>query len=498
MTCAPYFSLARRSRVVHERMRGLSRLTASSSSFAATVAPSVRIVPATAVARARVSGVRAVLSAADRDSMVGVGPSCAAPMPRSATRPAQYGWSAALGYHHLRRAGPGGRRRRARAAVVHDGGHPAEQRLLVDLADDEAVVPVVDQGQVGPAAGDEHAAALRADRLDGHPGDVLRGAHGHAAEAHVHRWRAGVQERHQLGRERAFVRQDPRAGLHDVEVRRLLPRVQDRVRRQPRPVGEDVVADVVHRRQADRRPVGVDRRAEQRVDALGVQVPQHPVVGHLRRERPARLRERRVVRRRQDELAGRSRTRSGCPVSRPPTARRPRPATRRSPPARHIPRPPRRPCRTGGDQLGRAPGQSAAAAASHRGHQRAHRLADRHQRHADPGQQLRELLVRRRAHPHLRAECPQLHRESHHRFDVAARPIRRQQHTHFATPISAVLASAGILRHDPGLAASPPVRYMLRVEGVGTLLPFFIRCGRTPPRESGGGHQGRSALLRQT
>jgi hypothetical protein len=44
--------------------------------------------------------------------------------------------------------------------------------------------------------------------------------------------------------------------------------------------------------------------------------------------------------------------------------------------------------------------------------QRAHRLADRHQRHADTGQQLRE--VRRRAHRHLRAECPQLHRESHH------------------------------------------------------------------------------------
>jgi hypothetical protein len=53
--------------------------------------PSVRIVPATSVARARVSGVSAVLSAADRDSVVGVGPSCAVPMPRLATRPAQYG-----------------------------------------------------------------------------------------------------------------------------------------------------------------------------------------------------------------------------------------------------------------------------------------------------------------------------------------------------------------------------------------------------------------------
>ena len=57
--------------VVHADTGGLTRLTASSSSFAATVAPSVRIVPATALARARVWGVRAVLSAADRDSVVG-------------------------------------------------------------------------------------------------------------------------------------------------------------------------------------------------------------------------------------------------------------------------------------------------------------------------------------------------------------------------------------------------------------------------------------------
>ncbi len=219
----------------------LSRLTASSSSVAATVAPSVRIVLATAAARARVSGVRAVLSAADRDSVVGVG----------------------------------------------------------HLADDEAVVPVVDQGQVGPAAGDEYAAALRTDRLDGHPGDVLRGAH--AAEAHVHRWCAGVQERLQLGREWAFVGQDPRAGLRDVEIRRLLPRGQGWVRRQPRLISEDVGADVVHRWQADRGPLGVERRAEQRVIALDVQVIQHPVVGHLRRERPTRQRVRRVVRRRQED-----------------------------------------------------------------------------------------------------------------------------------------------------------------------------------------------------
>lgn len=92
-----FWVLARRSRVVHADTGGLSRLIAASSSFAATAAPSVRIVAPTAVARARVSGVRAVLSAADRDSVVGVGPSCPVPMPRSATRPAQYGWSAAWG-----------------------------------------------------------------------------------------------------------------------------------------------------------------------------------------------------------------------------------------------------------------------------------------------------------------------------------------------------------------------------------------------------------------
>jgi hypothetical protein len=52
-------SPARRSRVVHADAGGLSRLTASTSSVAATVA------------------------------LVGVGPSCAAPMPRSATSAAQ-------------------------------------------------------------------------------------------------------------------------------------------------------------------------------------------------------------------------------------------------------------------------------------------------------------------------------------------------------------------------------------------------------------------------
>src|SRR6266576_4554093 len=78
------------------------------------------------------------------------------------------------------------------------GGHPAEQRLLVDLADGEAVVLIGGQGEVGPAGPEQDAAALGPDRLDDRPGDLLPLAQGHAAEAHVHRWRAGVQERLQL------------------------------------------------------------------------------------------------------------------------------------------------------------------------------------------------------------------------------------------------------------------------------------------------------------
>jgi hypothetical protein len=88
------------------------------------------------------------------------------------------------------------------------------------------------------------------------------------------------------------------------------------------------------------------------------------------------------------------------------------------------------------------------------GRQRAHLLADRHQRHADTGQQLGELRLR--AHRHLRAECPQSHRESHHRFDVPVRLLRRQRHGHFATPIP---VGSGFGRHYaalPGACGKPP------------------------------------------
>ena len=45
-----------------------------------------------------------------------------------------------------------------------------------------------------------------------------------------------------------------------------------------------------------------------------------------------------------------------------------------------------------------------------------------------------------------------------------------------------------IMRHDPGLAASPPVRYILKMEGSGYSPPFdlIVRCGRTASSRSGG------------
>ena len=66
--------------------------------------------------------------------------------------------------------------------------------------------------------------------------------------------------------------------------------------------------------------------------------------------------------------------------------------------------------------------------------------------------------------------------------------IRRQQHTHFATPIfRSFWPRPTILRHDPGLAASPPVRYILKVERSGySPTSLIVRCGRTSPSRSGG------------
>jgi hypothetical protein len=73
-----------------EHLKTSSEIHASPSrSFAARIAPSPRIVLATARARAAVSEVSAEAIAADSDSIVGVGPSCAEPIPKSETRLAQ-------------------------------------------------------------------------------------------------------------------------------------------------------------------------------------------------------------------------------------------------------------------------------------------------------------------------------------------------------------------------------------------------------------------------
>src|SRR3954466_2700054 len=67
--------------------------------------------------------------------------------------------------------------------------------------------------------------------------------------------------------------------------------------------------------------------------------------------------------------------------------------------------------------------------------------------------------VGRRAHAHLRAQRPQPHRQ---RF-VTASPVRRQQHTRVVAPcLRPFMVGPPILRPDPGLAASPWVRYMLK------------------------------------
>src|SRR6266487_456086 len=78
--------------------------------------------------------------------------------------------------------------------------------------------------------------------------------------------------------------------------------------------------------------------------------------------------------------------------------------------------------------------------------------------------------TRLRAHPHLRAGCPRPHRESHHRFYVpAATRTSTTTHAYRYSHFRRFWPRPVIMRHDPGLAASPPVRYTLKVEGVSTL-----------------------------
>lgn len=169
--------------------------------------------------------------------------------------------------------------------------------------------PSLVRGSRGPEPSRARPPGTRRSESDRHrrrrsgPGRPSRGQGvrgGPAAEAHVHRRCARLQERLQPFRERAFVGQDPRPGRHEVEV-------------------------------------AVLRLAVQLVHAPGVLLPQHLEVGLLPRGRagPAATAEGSAATAVRTD--GSTRTRSGCPVSRPPSARRP--ASGRSPAAPRTPRP---------------------------------------------------------------------------------------------------------------------------------------------------------------
>ncbi len=195
---------------------------------------------------------------------------------------------------------------------------------------------------------------------------------------------------------------------------------------------------------------------------------QHPSVAHVRWDWPARQRLRRVVRRRQvDRAEAHVHKADAQLLGHRPCAGRGRHQAGRHQRITSLGRR-RELVELLGDQFGYEPRHVGRRRRCRPVQQRAHGLADRHQRHADLGQPLRE--VRRRAHPHLPAQCPQLHSECHERFDVPAPSIRRQQHTHCAVPIffRRLLARPAILGHDPGLAASP--RCPLRMARSGRAL----------------------------
>ncbi len=153
---------------------------------------------------------------------------------------------------------------------MDDGGDLPEQLVVVDFADDQVAGLAAGQGQVGPSGGDDGAAPGLAGGPSDVPGHV--GRHLHAAEAEVHRRFPGVQEGFKLGAERAFVGQDPCAGLNDAVARWAGPGGQDGVHGQPRRGGEDVAAHVIDRGQPCRCPVPVERGSVHIVEAVGRQL----------------------------------------------------------------------------------------------------------------------------------------------------------------------------------------------------------------------------------
>ena len=132
-----------------------------------------------------------------------------------------------LGHDDLGCSGLRGYGRGPRATVMHCGGDPPEERLQVDLPDGQAAGFVVRQCHAGPPTGHDRTTPERAGRLDHRLAEVLWSAR--TAEAEVDRWLAGVEERLQLRRQWALVRQDPGARLEDIQVRGLGPWSQRRV-----------------------------------------------------------------------------------------------------------------------------------------------------------------------------------------------------------------------------------------------------------------------------
>src|SRR6266536_3347613 len=132
-----------------------------------------------------------------------------------------------------------------------------------------------------------------------------------------------------------------------------------------------------------------------------------------------------------------------------------------------------------GDQLGHAPGH----VYRRRRRRPGHRRAGRHQRHADLGQPLRSPAARTPASPRRApATAPRV-----------PPAVRRPRATHTSTTTHALRDShfrrswprPAILRHDPGLAASPPVRYTLKVARSGySPSPISSAVDGPPPREA--------------
>src|SRR5687767_13040999 len=97
-----------------------------------------------------------------------------------------------LRHDHLSSPRPRGRCRSASTAVVNDSSHSREQRLLVDLTDDETIVAAIDERKLGPATRDENAPTVLAYDIDGRARKVRWC--GKASEAYVHRRFTGVQK----------------------------------------------------------------------------------------------------------------------------------------------------------------------------------------------------------------------------------------------------------------------------------------------------------------